>query len=119
MVSGKTLSARAAAARTRIILVGKANDAQTTDDLETMTTNLARLFPTRRATRTHVNARGVSAGQPDKTNPTTQSEQGSNSQLSGTFPTRDRRVREVTRIQKLYQANQKRAVGEILNKDFL
>ena len=46
--SGKSLSARAAAARTRDSLVEEAEVAQTSDELEAVATKLAQLFPARR-----------------------------------------------------------------------
>ena len=47
-VSGESLSARAAAARTRYSLVEEAVVAQTSNELEAVATKLAQLFPARR-----------------------------------------------------------------------
>ncbi|XP_043525646.1 nascent polypeptide-associated complex subunit alpha, muscle-specific form-like [Frieseomelitta varia] len=74
-VNGESLSAKAAAARTRAALVEEANAVQTSEQLEAVATNLARLFPARRVTRTNANvniARSASADRPRRANAATQ-----------------------------------------------
>ena len=58
-MSGESLSARAAAARTRDCLVEEAEVAQTSDELEAVSNKLAQLFPARMLSNMSVGIRLV------------------------------------------------------------